>query len=159
MIGFRQSGGRPARRGVRAAAGSWDSLVAAVMPAVEAALRRVDEGARDAAERAGHLRVEATERSRDAADALRGGRRRSPRWPWLAAALTGGAVIGALGALAARRALAEAMLRRHGGAPDDVANPTDPDPGPATGDGESVDVRVSDGLPPIMDPQAGPTGG
>jgi hypothetical protein len=129
------------------------------MPAVESALRRVDEGARDAAERAGHLRAQATERSRDAADALRGGRRQSPRWPWLAAALAGAAVIGALGALAARRALTEAMLRRHGDAPGDVTNSTDPGPGPTTGDGESVDVRASAGLPPDMSPQADPAAG
>jgi hypothetical protein len=52
MIGFRQPRGRQVRNGVRAAAGSWESLAAAVMSAVEAARRRVDEGARDAPERA-----------------------------------------------------------------------------------------------------------
>jgi hypothetical protein len=155
MIGFRQSGGRPARRGVRAAAGSWDSLVAAVMPAVEAALRRVDEGARDAAERAGQLRAQATERSRDAADALRG-RRRSPRWQWVAAALAGAAVVGAVGALTARRALTDAMRRRKGDASDEVANPTDP--GLTTGDG-AVDGQAAAGLPPHVSTQAGPADG
>jgi hypothetical protein len=58
MIGFRQPRGRQVRKGVRAAAGSWDSLVAAVMPAVEAARRRVDEAARDAAERADQIRAQ-----------------------------------------------------------------------------------------------------
>jgi hypothetical protein len=141
MIGIRWSGGRQARRGVRAAAGSWDSLVAAVTPAVEAALRRVDEGARDAAERAGHVRAQAAQRSRDAAAALRGERRRSPEWPWLAAALAAGAVIGAAGALAARRALDDAALRRHGN------EPNDPDPAPATGGGESADVHAPTASP------------
>ncbi len=74
------------------------------MPAVEAALHRVDEGARDAAERAGQVRTQAAQRSREAANALRGRPRRPPPWQWLAAALAAGAVIGAAGALAARRA-------------------------------------------------------
>jgi hypothetical protein len=71
MIGFRQPRGRLGW-GTRAATGSWDALVAAVMPAVDAALHRVDEGARDAPDWAGRVRNRAAERSRDAVDALRG---------------------------------------------------------------------------------------
>ncbi len=82
------------------------------MPAVEAALHRVDEGARDAAERAGQVRTQAAQRSREAANALRGRPRRPPPWQWLAAALAAGAVIGPAGALAARRAVNDAIQRR-----------------------------------------------
>ena len=120
MIGFRRPRGRQVRRRARAAAGSWEALVAAVMPAVEAALHRVDEGAREAAERTGQVRARAAERTRHAVDALRGKPRRRPPWQWLAVAVAAGAVIGAAGAVAARRAVNDAIQRRHSEEPVDA---------------------------------------